>query len=289
MLTPQEIQDKKFEKAMFGGYDMGQIDEFLDLVLEDYTALYKENATLKAKMRVLVDKIEEYRAVDEEMRKTLYTAQVTAKDITDKAQREADAMLAGARAEAQKNIGDIQDEIEAEQRRLQEAKQAAAMYAQKIRGMLMQNVEVLDSIMEQSVDSLHVPAAAPASTPAEGPVPEQLPQEEFGMQDDINHAAELIEQSIESQLEAMDAAEREPVAAKAAPQTKPEEKPAADDMQTRFFEIELGEGRKSVGKRTAEPESDTARIYGDSVFTPKPRFDFSDLRFGKNFQEDNED
>ena len=64
MLTPQEIQEQKFEKAVFGGYDMEQIDKFLDVVLTDYSSLYKENAALKAKMRVLVDKIEEYRTVD---------------------------------------------------------------------------------------------------------------------------------------------------------------------------------------------------------------------------------
>ena len=68
MLTPQEIQNKKFEKAVFGGYDMSQIDDFLDEVLADYSDLYKENAALKAKMRVLVEKIDEYRAVDEQMR-----------------------------------------------------------------------------------------------------------------------------------------------------------------------------------------------------------------------------
>ena len=59
MLTPQEIQDQKFEKAVFGGYDMAQIDKFLDELVDDYTMLYKENAALKAKMRVLVDKIDE--------------------------------------------------------------------------------------------------------------------------------------------------------------------------------------------------------------------------------------
>ena len=51
MLTPQEIQDQKFEKAVFGGYDMGQIDKFLDAVLSDYSSLYKENAALKAKLK----------------------------------------------------------------------------------------------------------------------------------------------------------------------------------------------------------------------------------------------
>ena len=101
MLTPQEIQDQKFEKAMFGGYDMAQIDQFLDTVLNDYSSLYKENTALKAKMRVLVDKIEEYRAVDEELRKTLYNAQISAKDTVSRAQTEAATRpRPGARAEA---------------------------------------------------------------------------------------------------------------------------------------------------------------------------------------------
>ena len=84
---------------------MGQIDQFLDDLLVDYSALYKENAALKAKMRVLVDKIEEYRSVDEEMRKALFTAQVTARDIVEKAQKEADGLLQGARSDAQKHEG----------------------------------------------------------------------------------------------------------------------------------------------------------------------------------------
>ena len=42
MLTPQEIQEVKFEKAVFGGYDMAQIDKFLDELLADYSLLYKE-------------------------------------------------------------------------------------------------------------------------------------------------------------------------------------------------------------------------------------------------------
>ena len=63
MLTPQEVSEHAFAKASFGGYNMAMVDEFLDLLTEDYTTLYKENATLKAKMKVLVDKVEEYRAL----------------------------------------------------------------------------------------------------------------------------------------------------------------------------------------------------------------------------------
>ena len=59
MLTVQEIQALTFEKAMFNGYDPKSVDEVIEQITEDYAAMQKENAALKAKMKVLVDKIDE--------------------------------------------------------------------------------------------------------------------------------------------------------------------------------------------------------------------------------------
>ena len=70
MLTPQEVSTHSFAKASFGGYNMAMVDEFLDELTDDYTALYKENAALKAKLKVLVEKVEEYRATEDSMRAT---------------------------------------------------------------------------------------------------------------------------------------------------------------------------------------------------------------------------
>ena len=61
MFTPQQIDQISFGKATFGGYNMQQVDEFLEPLTEDYVTLYKENALLKSKMRVLASKLEEYR------------------------------------------------------------------------------------------------------------------------------------------------------------------------------------------------------------------------------------
>ena len=58
MLTPQEVSERAFPKASFGGYNMAQVDEFLDVLTEDYSALYSENAVLKSKMKVLVEKVQ---------------------------------------------------------------------------------------------------------------------------------------------------------------------------------------------------------------------------------------
>ena len=81
MLTPQEVSTHSFTKAVMGGYNMAMVDEFLDELTDDYTALYKENAALKAKMKVLVEKVEDYRATEDSMRATLLTAQKMADSI----------------------------------------------------------------------------------------------------------------------------------------------------------------------------------------------------------------
>ena len=75
MMTPQEVASHAFAKATFGGYNMAMVDEFLDSLTTDYTALYNDNAILKGKLKVLSDTIEEYRATDTAMRKTLLAAQ----------------------------------------------------------------------------------------------------------------------------------------------------------------------------------------------------------------------
>ena len=61
MFTPQQIEQVSFRETPFNGYNKHDVDQFLEPLTDDYIALYKENALLKSKMRVLVAKLEEYR------------------------------------------------------------------------------------------------------------------------------------------------------------------------------------------------------------------------------------
>ena len=124
MLTPQEVSGRAFSKAAFGGYNMAMVDEFLDELTDDYTSLYKENAALKAKLKVLVDKVEEYRATEDSMRAALLTAQRMANTMVEEAEEKKKAVLAGAEDEARAKIGALQSDVELEQRRLNAAKAA---------------------------------------------------------------------------------------------------------------------------------------------------------------------
>ena len=74
---------------------MAMVDEFLDLLTEEYTSLYKENAVLKGKMKVLVDKVEEYRSTEDAMRKALLTAQRMADEMVAEAESKKDEAALG--------------------------------------------------------------------------------------------------------------------------------------------------------------------------------------------------
>ena len=144
MLTPQEVSGRAFSKAAFGGYNMAMVDEFLDEVTDDYTALYKENAALKAKLKVLVDKVEEYRATEDSMRAALLTAQRMASTMVEEAEEKKKSVLAGAEDEARAKIGALQSDVELEQRRLNAAKAATAEFLQKTRELAQAQLALIE-------------------------------------------------------------------------------------------------------------------------------------------------
>ena len=84
-MTPQDIREKTFEKAMFGGYDMAAVQNYQEEVATELANAQKEIAVLKGKMKVLVDKIEEYRASEDAMRLAILSAQKVGKQIEDAA------------------------------------------------------------------------------------------------------------------------------------------------------------------------------------------------------------
>ena len=130
MLTPQEVSEHAFTKA-FNGYNMTMVDEFLDILTADYTTLYKENATLKAKMKVLVDKVEEYRSTEDAMRKALMTAQKMADDLVAEAESKRNQLMQNAEADARARVAELQQSIRDEQARLTAAQQSTAAYVRK--------------------------------------------------------------------------------------------------------------------------------------------------------------
>ncbi|HIQ60639.1 MAG TPA: DivIVA domain-containing protein [Candidatus Enterenecus faecium] len=168
MMTPQEVASHVFAKATFGGYNMTMVDEFLDQLTEDYTALYNDNTILKNKLKVLSDSIEEYRATDVAMRKTLLAAQQMADSMVSDAEKKKTQLEQDATQEAQARKSKLEAEIAAEEFRLHQAQKATADYVMKLHALHQEELDYL-SRLGQMVPPEMAQAAMAQSIVPEGP------------------------------------------------------------------------------------------------------------------------
>lgn len=233
MLTPQEVSSHAFPKAVVGGYNMSSVDEFLDELTDDYTTLYKENAALKAKMKVLVEKVEDYRATEDSMRATLLTAQKMADSIVKEAEAKRDQMAAQAEASAREKLSQMQAELLEAQERLKAGRQELAAFIAGSREICAKELAYLDQLPQ-----LPVEAAPPAPSPEaeEKAVVGEIEQKIFA----ALHEEELKQASEEAP------AQEEPDYPEGDPFAK--EEPAVDEPTRRIDLKDLKFGRNYSGE-----------------------------------------
>ena len=193
MFTPQQIDQISFDKAHFGGYDMQQVDEFLEPLTEDYVTLYKENALLKSKMRVLVSKLEEYRKNEASMKEAVLTAQRTCDKMVKDAEAKCAQMLSSANASAAAAAAAAVPAqpavssdalIAAENARVDEARKVAVSRISEIQDQMRTCVQALERIKEANsvpaapaAPAAPVVSAQPAAPAAETAEPQAVAQE----------------------------------------------------------------------------------------------------------------
>ena len=146
MMTPQQIDQISFGRATFGGYDMQSVDEILGPLTEDYITLYKENALLKSKMRVLVSKLEEYRSNEESMKDAIVNAQKTCDQMVKDAEEKCKQMLTEANDIAIENAKNADALIAAENERVEDARRMAADKIDKLTEELNAAIQLLERI-----------------------------------------------------------------------------------------------------------------------------------------------
>lgn len=219
-MTPQDIREKTFEKAMFGGYDMAAVQNYQEEVATALANAQKEIAVLKGKMKVLVDKIEEYRASEDAMRLAILSAQKVGKQIEDDAQARADKILSEAKNTSNRILGGLQHETANEEAKLLNAKTSCAKFLEDVRNLCLTQLEYLDGVAGSKAASAPRAAARPTANaapaepapaaPAE-PVPAaqpEAPAAEQPVQAEPVYAAETVSAApVEAQpVEADDAA-----------------------------------------------------------------------------------
>jgi len=265
MMTPQEVANCTFAKSVMGGYNMASVDDFLDKLTEDYSALYKENAALKAKLKVTVDKMTEYRESEDAIRSTLLAAQKMSTAMIGDAEKKRDELIEEGTREAKDQLAEVQKRIAEEERRLEAVRQhvdqqlelerkrleagqsVLRQFIRDVQAVCNEELAQLELLPELPVEESAPPAAAAA--PAAAAVPAQPAEAEPVQKEETPPAqeeeavaasaeAEVVQRNLARILNSFKKEDGEPGAPAEDPFAQPAEPEKEDVEPTRVLNLD---------------------------------------------------
>ena len=142
MLTPLDIQNKEF-KRVFSGYSMQEVDEFLNLVIDGYEKLYKENMDCKDRITKLEESVNQYKNIESTLQSTLVVAQSTSEQVVKNAEEKAANIIADANNKAKGIVADSFEEVKKLEYRYEEIKRGIDVYTAKMTALLESQLGLL--------------------------------------------------------------------------------------------------------------------------------------------------
>ena len=289
MFTPQEIQEQTFSKAVFGGYDMQQVDDFLEPLTEDYITLYKENSVLKAKMKILVEKLEEYRAQETKQSTATADAEARSAQMLKETQARCAAMLQNAEVNAQANaqvnaanvqLAQLNQQIHAEQERLDYAKQTALNFISVIERDVQGHLGLLETLKSRDLTKEEAPAQPKTALNFISVVERDI-QGHLGLLETLK-TRDLTKESAPAQPEPAHERPYDWQADRTEPVTAPVPSEDAEKIATEIsdnLEKLIGSEPETKTVSTPAPAKPAARPMHPESATIK----FEDLKFGRNY------
>ena len=160
MITPLDIENKKFSKQMMNGYNVDEVDDFLDEIMEDYEANYKELAALRPKVDELKESLERYKNIENTLQNTLVMAQSTADEVKNVAKQQADQIIGDAQREAEdiirnakesalRAVDELEQQIRMKEQQFNDVKTQFDIYKAKMESLLISQSELIKEMNEE--------------------------------------------------------------------------------------------------------------------------------------------
>lgn len=143
MLTPLDIENKKFSKQMMNGYSVEEVDQFLDSLIVDYGKAYKQSTEYKEKVEELEKELKHYTNIESTLQNTLLMAQSAADEVKDLANKQADQIIRDAEAKAKESVTELEQEIFMKKKELEDLSKQFDVYKAKMESLLISQLELL--------------------------------------------------------------------------------------------------------------------------------------------------
>ena len=144
MLTPADIENKVFKKAKIGGYDINDVEDFLEKLIVDYEAVFKELTELKDKCENLQESVKYYKSLEQGIEQSINSAKAESDKIKERAIEEAQEIRERKEREYKARISELDLEVKKKEYDLEEMKKEMQIYKIKVKSMLEAQLKILD-------------------------------------------------------------------------------------------------------------------------------------------------
>ena len=144
MLTPVDVENKVFKKAKLGGYDINDVEDFLEKLIVDYEAVFKEVTELKDKCENLQESVKYYKSLEQGIEQSINNARDEAEQIKARALDEAQEIRERKEKDYKNRISELDLEVKKKEYDLEEIKKEMQIYKIKVRSMLEAQLKILD-------------------------------------------------------------------------------------------------------------------------------------------------
>ena len=149
MITPNDIMNKKFEKAAFG-YKPEEVDAFLSDIMSSYNEMYQEKNAAEEKLLVLAEKLEEYRSNEDSLKTVLLGAQKLGENIVRDSKAKAEVILADAENQVKQVFSESESKILKEKETLVTLQKETAEFKKQLLAMYRQHLELISLMPENN-------------------------------------------------------------------------------------------------------------------------------------------
>lgn len=180
MLSIVDIQNKEFKKSKFGGYQVDEVNEYLEQIIKSYQEVLNDNFALKDKVNSLNESVQYYRTMESTIQNVLVLADKTAQDTKAAAYEKAEQIKNEAEERAEKITALAEERVS---KIIDQGRQDAYELAQKVEETKRQYLAYkaqFKQLIQAQMDFL-----------------EQGDNRMNGMQDDLSQAFSEMEEEVE--------------------------------------------------------------------------------------------
>lgn len=142
MLTPLDIENRKFNKEV-RGYSKAEVEEFMQVISENYELLYKENHVNKDKINMLSSAIKQYKSMEETLQSAILVAQNAGDEVVQNARKSAENIIKDAENKAAQLLSDASREVTRLSYEYEEMRRSIEVFKTRIISLLTSQLDIV--------------------------------------------------------------------------------------------------------------------------------------------------